>query len=426
LKVFWSWQSDTPGKTGRHLIRQALADAIETLKQPAEVEEPNERDSKEALHLDQDRQGVPGSPDLARTILDKIEASSVFVADVTPVSVIPARKEGRAELPEKRNMNPNVAIELGYALKALTDHNVLMVLNTHYGGRNFLPFDLAHKAGPILFELSPGATTAQRREATHALRSQLITALRPYVRTQTTAVVVSPFKETRSTLSAAAYFKAGESLAQVGVGDDRVSWSYTDGRGLYLRLIPQAALPQPFTNKELLDTLHRAHLLPLWPNFSALYGTNAYGAIVLEPPSRKSGTPNASTQVFANGEVWALTRWLLEEGRRGRFISALSFERLFRLRLEEYVGYVHNELGITPPYLVEIGGVGLAGFRILVNHDAERAYGPIAEDLFQVRRLLNEATPAALDQLVLAASEELFRTSGYPRPKGPVPRVVSY
>src|ERR1041385_4207385 len=157
MKIFWSWQSDTPGKTGRHFVRQTLLDAIRDLKQPEDVEEPTERERKEALHLDQDRQGIPGSPDLFRTILEKIDASAVFIADVTPVSTSPARTIDGETIPEKRNMNPNVAIELGYALKALSDRNVLMVLNTHYGDRTFLPFDLAHKAGPIMFHLAPEA-----------------------------------------------------------------------------------------------------------------------------------------------------------------------------------------------------------------------------------------------------------------------------
>ncbi len=66
MKIFWSWQSDTPGKTGRFLIRDALRDAIETLKVPPDVEEPTSKDSRDALHLDQDIQGVTGIPDLAR------------------------------------------------------------------------------------------------------------------------------------------------------------------------------------------------------------------------------------------------------------------------------------------------------------------------------------------------------------------------
>src|SRR5271166_4581007 len=115
MKVFWSWQADTPGKTGRHFVRKALAEAIETLRQPKEIEEPSERETREALHLDHDRQGVSGSPDLALTILQKIDQTAVFIADVTPVSTIRAqRRSGKIVRSEKRVMNPNVAIELGY------------------------------------------------------------------------------------------------------------------------------------------------------------------------------------------------------------------------------------------------------------------------------------------------------------------------
>jgi hypothetical protein len=75
MKIFWSWQSDTPGNTGRHFIRKALLDAIAVLKQPEDIEEPTQVENRESMHLDQDRQGVTGSPDLVNTILDKIEKS---------------------------------------------------------------------------------------------------------------------------------------------------------------------------------------------------------------------------------------------------------------------------------------------------------------------------------------------------------------
>ncbi len=82
------------------------------------------RTGHEALHLDQDIQGVTGSPDLARTIFNKVEAAEVVVADVTIVGATGA---------QKKLINSNVAIELGYALHARTDQNVLLVLNQHYG-----------------------------------------------------------------------------------------------------------------------------------------------------------------------------------------------------------------------------------------------------------------------------------------------------
>jgi len=72
MKIFWAWQPDTPGKIGRFFVRDALKAAIEQLKQAPDIEEPTTR---ETLHIDQDRQSVRGSPDLARTIFEKIDLS---------------------------------------------------------------------------------------------------------------------------------------------------------------------------------------------------------------------------------------------------------------------------------------------------------------------------------------------------------------
>lgn len=153
MKVFWSWQSDTPGRTGRHFIREILEDVIQELKIDSSLEEP----SREKLELDHDRKGVSGSPDLAQIIFEKIRSSMVFVADVTPV--------GKTHNDEKKDLiNSNVAIELGYALEHVGNEGLLMVLNEAYGNRDSLPFDLKHKAGPISYNL-PNTATKQQIEA---------------------------------------------------------------------------------------------------------------------------------------------------------------------------------------------------------------------------------------------------------------------
>jgi hypothetical protein len=174
MKVFWSWQSDTPGKIGRHFVRDALNAAIERLKEPPEIEEPTAREARSAMHLDHDREGIPGSPDLARVILEKIDQSAVFVADVTPVAMTTTQTE---KTQGKKVINPNVAIELGYALHAIGDRALLMVMNEHYGNRADLPFDLHSKAGPITFTLAPGADRKTITAVSRQLTSRLIEAL---------------------------------------------------------------------------------------------------------------------------------------------------------------------------------------------------------------------------------------------------------
>lgn len=122
--VFYSWQSDLPNPTNRGFIQEALESAAAIIAADASVEiEPV---------VDRDTQGVPGSPDIASTIFSKITAADAFVADVSII--------GRTN--SRSTPNPNVLIELGYALKALGHENVVLVFNRAFGKIEELPFDL--------------------------------------------------------------------------------------------------------------------------------------------------------------------------------------------------------------------------------------------------------------------------------------------
>ena len=81
--VFWSWQSDQPSRETRSLIRDALIAALDRIAVDLE-----EADRPE---IDHDTKDMPGSPDIVASILAKIEAAAVFIADVTPI----AGKRGR-------------------------------------------------------------------------------------------------------------------------------------------------------------------------------------------------------------------------------------------------------------------------------------------------------------------------------------------
>lgn len=416
MKIFWSWQSDTPGRTGRHFIRRVLLAAIDELKLPEDIEEPSEREAKDALHLDQDRQGVSGSPDLAPLILAKIASSTVIIADVTPVSTIPGRKDGEEEIPEKRNMNPNVAIELGYGMRALSDRNFLMVLNTHYGERRYLPFDLSGKGGPIMFSLPPDADATKMKSEAANLKGKLITALRPFISATTSSAVA--FDEIPATLSAAAYFKANEVLATVGERHDRVEYGQNDGKGFYLRVIPRAPRAAAFTRGELLGRLQKIGLCPLLQQPSGIVSSNVYGAIVVEPDSIHGGPVNALTQLMTNGEIWGLCPALLVSNGYGNFVPCRAFERTFQYALRRYVDFLSGSLGIAPPYTVEAGAVGLEKRYLAVNPPGDSQPGPFYDDAFKVRLVLNELTDDVLNKFLLRVFEELFRLAGERRPAG--------
>lgn len=155
--VFYAWQSDTPGKVNKNFIRRALDDAVKQLQRDAEVED--------APRLDHDTKDEPGMPDIPATIRKKIAACAVFVADVTLVAETSAA-------PPKKVPNPNVMLELGYAMSVPGPETLICVMNTAFGGPKDLPFDLQSRRHPIEFKLaSPDATDAAqvRKELTEKL-----------------------------------------------------------------------------------------------------------------------------------------------------------------------------------------------------------------------------------------------------------------
>lgn len=410
MKIFWSWQSDTVGKTGRYFVRDALLDAIATLKQPDEVEEPTKAENRESIHLDQDRQNVTGSPALADTIKRKIRESAVFIGDVTPVSTIPQQK-GVKDSREKRNMNPNVAIELGYAQHALGDERVLMVLNEAYGGREFLPFDLQHHAGPIIYSLRPNATK-DGIAAEHAkLRGQFIVALRGFL-VSPMADTSSSFPSIPSTTTPVVWFRPGEVLAQF---DQQTEYGFADDKGMYLKVSPRCALNTPFTTGELFRLARQSQFGLLYRQQAGLPASNDRGAILLEPISGAGGNLRAATQVFRNGEVWAIGRELLVDNQYGKLIPVKLLETAYRESLTRIVDFMQNRLGIQPPYTVEFGAAGMQGHSLVIDTTIDNPY-EVRDDVFSESFVLTDTSSAALNAALLRIYEAFFRRTGYPRP----------
>ena len=145
VSVFYSWQSDLPNTLNRGLIRKAFDDAIRAINADLSVEE--------AIRIDQDTQGVSGSPPITETILRKIEQCSVFIPDVSFVC-------GTDET--RKSPNPNVMIEYGYALKICGDERIISVFNTAFGDWEKLPFDMRHKRRPILYCASDNLSVDDR------------------------------------------------------------------------------------------------------------------------------------------------------------------------------------------------------------------------------------------------------------------------
>jgi hypothetical protein len=142
--VFYAWQNDRPKDTTREFIRQAAFAAVQGVGSTMRIEE--------SPRLDHDTQDTPGTPPISETILHKIKHSAMLIADLTFCSEI---REG--ERIKKRNPNPNVMMELGYGAAIMGWQRIILVMNKHYGGPDWLPFDLKNHRFPFNYELGPNS-----------------------------------------------------------------------------------------------------------------------------------------------------------------------------------------------------------------------------------------------------------------------------
>ena len=170
--VFYSWQSDLPNATNRGFIQHALEQAASSIAGDDSIDvEPV---------VDRDTTGVAGSPDIAGTILSKIDAADVFVPDislVTPKGIV------------RRCPNPNVSLELGFAIKALEWPRIIMVMNTAFGAASELPFDLRGRR-VLQYELPKDVES--KAEPRKLLKAQLGVALRTVFENQKGTIIALP------------------------------------------------------------------------------------------------------------------------------------------------------------------------------------------------------------------------------------------
>jgi hypothetical protein len=158
FKVFYSWQSDLPNSTNRIFIGKALSTACEQVSKNPDIEY--------SPRLDQDTQGVSGSPAIPATIMEKIDECQVFVADVSLSFNGPK---------DKVAPNPNVMFELGYAVARLGWDRIILVMNLENGPIDSLPFDLEKRRVTGPYKAAVGEQ--DRSEEKKSLASRLASGI---------------------------------------------------------------------------------------------------------------------------------------------------------------------------------------------------------------------------------------------------------
>jgi len=402
MKIFWSWQSDIDGKTGRFLIRGALQNAIDKLKQATDIEVP----SRDDLHLDHDMLGVSGSPELVRTIFAKVEASEVVVADVTLVG---AADSG------KKLINSNVAIELGYALHALSDQKVLLVFNEHYGKYEDLPFDLRHRGGAIIFNLAPNAEKRQVEAQRKSLVDEFARKLRPFLDNAEKSTI--PFEEIRPDFSRGAYF--GPRAPLVSISGRHFAYPH---QGLcYLRLIPRVTLANQLELARLKEVALDAPLLRNDQYSDVFSDLNEFGVIKC---TYDEELLTASTQLFQNGEIWCVGASLIHTERdvASKYVevpstSIFALEQIYYDTLHGVVTFAEEKLSLSPPWEVELGLAEVSDLRLylkdgLLTGPLGRIHPPV---VFH-RSLLKTNTAQSIDKLLLSFYCKIFDSVAERRP----------
>jgi len=354
LTVFYSWQNDH-GPT-RNFIKDALKKAIKSLNQEYALQEAERPD---AIKLDHDTKGEPGSPSIFDTILKKIDGCGVFVADVTLVA---KTKQGKAA------PNPNVLIEYGYALKSLGDGRLVAVMNGDFGDAEALPFDLRHKRCPIAFRPEGNGPSGNRKLAKQQLVQELAEAIKLIIdrglpeAAQPTAAEYIPVKP-KSHVSS--FLNDGELLC---IRED--PYSRKSGRKIlwynhsqmFLRLIPHQP-PQRRTAGELLELIGQVGVnLKSFGNAS-FYGVqgNEYGTVVVGYIEQNQRTEvYCITQVFEQGEIWGIDRRILRVEQE----TIPWFEPKYARALKEYLDFARSRLSVRLPVIVVAGMTGVRGYSI--------------------------------------------------------------
>lgn len=128
--IFYSWQSDLLRETNQKLIRKCLREASNLIE--------TENDLIRILN-DEATRNVPGSPDIPAVIFDKIDLADIFICDITTIN-------GTTEKSHRKTPNPNVLIELGFAIANLGWDRIILVFNLAFGDfPKDIPFDIGKR-----------------------------------------------------------------------------------------------------------------------------------------------------------------------------------------------------------------------------------------------------------------------------------------
>lgn len=339
--VFFSWQSDRPG---RNFIDKALREAIDRISQDLKIDEA----VREGISLDRDTQDVPGSPSIFDTILKKIDRAAVFVADLTFVGT---------SLDGDLLPNPNVLLEYGYALKSLGDARIVAVMNDVHGDPSSLPFDLKTKRFPVTYTLADDADPQTRSKVREALSRDLEKALRvilgsqEFLASQPKPPTPPPREDRKPRLGEARFRSNDEPLgtyqdpvALLIGSTERQRIYLADGPAMWLRVATEYAPERNANVTEIAGQLQSLAVLPLFDLRTTTGQVLASDGSAYFKTIDEKKTPQ-TVFAFTDAEVWAIDTWTLRQFPNLVYLDETRFTRSLQMAAEFL-----DRLGFKGPY----------------------------------------------------------------------------
>ena len=91
-------------------------------------------------------------------------------------------------------------------------------------------------------------------------------------------------------------------------------------------------------------------------------------------------------------------------------VPTVNVENIYGRVLRNYCSVATDDFGIEPPYQIELGALGPSGTVLGINRHGTS--GPIHQDRFTLRRILNDVTAGTQKKLIRDFLDALFDLAG--------------
>lgn len=398
MKVFYSWQSDHPQTVCKIFIREAIEEALARLHVQMSL------DDAERPELDHDIKDTAGWAEITNTILQKIAACAVFVGDVTTVAKTPYHGK---EVP-----NPNVALELGYALRAIGGGRIVPVVNAAYGATKpeKLPFNMRHRSAPVSYKLKKDSNDEERAAAKAELVEQLVDW------------IGGCLKEALEDRPAPSIPWHAEQAIDVGVWFDKTTGvkhqgfhgagltvvTLEDGARNYVRLLPSSWTTNPPTRDQVHHAGNQLMLTALGPLQYGDGGLTSEGALAYAVIDKRTAprVTTTMTQYFKDtGEIWGVDAYAIVPEGGKRWLATTTVLHRWCLFVGRRLAFYHH-FGAKLPIHIRIGITDLDGSTI---SSFDR---PAIDASFEYRDTLKNFTEQEQKRVLIGAYNKMREAYG--------------